>query len=124
MGRDILAGLPARSTTPVPGQWLLDLPSLSPFIHIRRYRLVQPVTPGGPSGLIPSSVRNDALERTWKQVNGSEIGYTNGVAGVLEGGCATVLSSPEGRTLWCFHVEKDGDTPDTSTIDMTGIEGL
>jgi hypothetical protein len=124
MLHDILAGQQARSNTVVPGHWILDLPSYTPQIHIRRYRSLTPLSPSDKLDYILERVRFDPLEKAWRVVNGNEVGLVRGVAGVLEEGCAICVNTgtdeSRERELWCFYVEKEGEIP---AAHVEGLEG-
>jgi hypothetical protein len=124
MSRDFLGGRAARNNTPVPGHWLLDLPSLSPQIHIRRYVSASSAPEYDGLGDMLHAVKEDVLEAGWRRANGGEVGFEKGVAGVLEGCCATVVANEEGkRELWCFQVSQEENIP-PPLEESRGLEGM
>lgn len=120
---DFLGGQPACPSTPVPGHWLVDLPSSSSTIFIRRYRplaheeaaeAVEGLKRGNGDTLL-GRLGEDALEEGWRAVNGSGPSSTGDVDKVLRGGCGVIVrTEPESegdggsksqgrRELWCFY---------------------
>lgn len=114
--RDFLSNHPARPQTKVPGHWLLPL-TPNPQIHIRR--LQASTSSHETSGTILEKLRDDPLEKAWRQLNG-----TKGDEGILTEGCATIVYREDGdenrKQLWCFVLE-DRTAEDFPTFEV--LEG-
>lgn len=66
---DLLSGLPARPSTPVPGHWLLGAP---PIIHISIFEASATDGAGeSTSEDIVTGLRQDPIEKTWMDLNGA-----------------------------------------------------
>ncbi|ORY31634.1 hypothetical protein BCR39DRAFT_526047 [Naematelia encephala] len=112
MRRDWLGHQPAKSSTTVPGHWLLDLPRSSDGIQVRRFRSVAESSQAGPSSdtaTILQRLREDTLEKTWRLVN--ERGSHSDIRGALSTGCAVICVEDGERILWSFsagtHMNED-----------------
>lgn len=126
MGRqDFLDGHPARPTTIVPGQWVLDLPP-SGQISVRCFRASRLPTEIKATGVEAalSKLRDDPLEKGWRVINGREGSPEGGgVKDVLRSACAILDSTPgqgggkeeKEKVLWCFSALEE---------DFSALEGL
>lgn len=124
---DLLANKPARPSTPVPGHWLLDLPSASSQIYIRRFRpQLQPQAGFRQNGgSILKKLRNDPLESGWIAITSSGGGEP---AALLDGWCCTVATGGKGEDeaplLWCFDGRDEEEDPSVMLNGLQGVSGL
>lgn len=99
--RDILAYRVAAPNTPIPGQWLLDLPFSPSYIHIRRYTYPLGIPPAESSSdairraaaeALLEKERQDPLDKAWRVINGPNANEVDrGVQAVLRSPCAIVV---------------------------------
>ena len=112
---DILAGRPARPSTTVPGHWLLNVPSTTSQVYIRRFRASDTLRSNRETLL--DELREDPLERAWRMVNSSGEGHAQRL---LEEWCCAIGGEKDERELWCF----DGRDEEHDLLPaLEGLEG-
>jgi hypothetical protein len=118
--RDFLSNNTARPSTAVPGHWLLKLPSPTAQISIRRFR--ERPDCSADDGSILAKLRNDPIEKGWREINGSDEGE---VTGLLDGPCCTIVRGDGGRELWLFFAREASDVfvVDDFRFHEDGLEG-
>ena len=116
--RDILANRAARPSTPVPGHWLLDLPTLTAKLHIRRYQDHSSQPSFGNGKTVLEGLRTAPLEKAWREINASGDGDARGLLG---GWCCTTTTESDVGELWCFVVRDDAE--DIPLLVVNGLDG-